>query len=489
MCWSDKFITFYYMNLRLFFQQFNLNDYIKLSILWYKIVMVKKRKKIVALVGRPNVGKSTLFNRLAGSRKAIVDDTPGLTRDRNYADVTIDDKSFVIVDTGGFEPKTDDDILVQMRTQTMVAVEQADIVVFMGDGQVGLTPSDEEIVRTLQKTSKKIFYVVNKIDSEKQEANFADFFQLGVEPIHVISAQTRYGLRDFLDVLIEEIDSETPDPVAETLSELTVPRIAVVGRPNVGKSTFINLLIGEERLVANPTPGTTRDSIDTIVRRNGKGYLFIDTAGIRRRSRISDRVETYSVQKAFRSIDRSDIALVLLDPEELVTDQDARIAGYAHDRSRCVILAINKWDTIKKEQNTFDRCVDEVKRCLKFLDFAPIISISALQGTRCAKVFDLIDKIFDKYRKRISTATLNKFLETILAQHPPGMLHRSKKVKIYYVTQGRVAPPVFTFFCNFPEAIHFSYRRFLENRLREYFDFGGSPLKLVFRKRVGKTQT
>jgi len=443
----------------------------------------------VALVGRPNVGKSTLFNRLVGSRKAIVDDTPGLTRDRNYADVIIDDKSFVIVDTGGFEPRTDDDVLAQMRSQTMVAVEEADIIVFMGDGQVGLTPSDKEIVRILQKTDKKVFYVVNKIDSEKSEFNSVDFFQLGVEHIYAMSAKNRYGLRDFLDVLIEEMGPDIADPVQETLSEVVVPRVAVVGRPNVGKSTLINLLVGEERLVANPTPGTTRDSIDTIVRRNSKEYLFIDTAGIRRRARIVDRVETYSVQKAFRSIDRADVALVMLDAEELVTDQDARIAGYAHDKCRCVILAINKWDTIQKDHKTFDFCVSEVRRCLKFLDFAPVVSISALQGTRCVKVFDLIDNVFEKYRKRVSTATLNKFLETVLTQHPPGMLHRSKKVKIYYVTQGRVAPPVFSFFCNYPEAIHFSYRRFLENRLREYFDFGGSPLKLVFKKRVGKTYT
>ena len=259
--------------------------------------MNRKRKKIVALVGRPNVGKSTLFNRLAGSRKAIVDDTPGLTRDRNYADAIIDDKSFVIVDTGGFEPRTDDDVLAQMRTQTMVAVEQADVIIFMGDGQVGLTPSDKEIVRILQKTDKKVFYVVNKIDSEKSESNYVDFFQLGVESIYAVSAKTRYGLRDFLDVLIAEIDPEVADPVQQTLSEVVVPRVAVVGRPNVGKSTLINLLLGEERLVANPTPGTTRDSIDTIVRRNGREYLFIDTAGVRRRARITDRVEKRTVCK------------------------------------------------------------------------------------------------------------------------------------------------------------------------------------------------
>ncbi len=450
--------------------------------------MARKSKKLVALVGRPNVGKSTLFNRLVGSRKAIVHDTPGLTRDRNYSDVTIDGKSFVIVDTGGFEPSTADEVLAQMRTQTMVAVEQADIIVFLGDGHVGLTPSDNEIVRILQKTDKKVFYVVNKIDSEKSESSSVDFFRLGVEPLYTLSATTKYGLSDFVEALLEEIESEPPDPVRDTLEETVIPRVAVVGRPNVGKSTLINLLLGEERLVANPTPGTTRDSIDTIVRREGREYLFIDTAGIRRKARISDSVETFSVIKAFRSIDRADVALVMLDAHELVTDQDARIAGYAHEKGNCVILAINKWDTIQKDSKTFDHCVSEVKRCLKFLDFAPVVSISALEGTRCVKIFDLIDDLFNRYRKRVSTGTLNKFLETVLIEHPPGMRAKYRKNKIYYVTQSRVAPPTFTFFCNYPEAIHFSYRRYLENRLRDYFEFGGSPLKLIFKKRVGKTR-
>lgn len=459
------------------------------SMLWYRIRMARNPKTLVALVGRPNVGKSTLFNRLLGSRKAIVDDTPGLTRDRNYANVTLDEKAFVIVDTGGFEPQTDDEVLAQMRTQTMVAVEQADIIVFMGDGRIGLTPSDREVVRTLQKTNKMVFYVVNKIDSEKSESHAVDFFQLGVEPLYALSAMTGYGMREFLDALLDEIDSDISNPVEDTLSAVAIPRVAVVGRPNVGKSTLINLLVGEERLVANPTPGTTRDSIDTIVRRNRKEYLFIDTAGIRRRARIVDRVEIFSVVKAFRSIDRCDVALVLLDAEELVTDQDARIAGYAHEKGRCVILAINKWDMIQKNSKTFEFCVSEVRRNLKFLDFTPVVSISALKGTRCVKVFDLIDDLFNQYRKRVSTATLNKFLETVLSEHPPGMRSKYRKTKIYYMTQGDVAPPTFTFFCNYPEAIHFSYRRFLENRLREYFDFGGSPLKLIFKGRVGRTRS
>ena len=262
-------------------------------------------KKLVALVGRPNVGKSTLFNLLVGSRKALVEDTPGLTRDRNYAEVTVRDKSFIVVDTGGFEPTTDDVILSQMRTQTLVAIEQADIIVFLGDGKVGVTPSDEEIVRTLQQTDKKVFYTVNKIDSEKTENLVLDFFSLGIAPLFGLSALTGYGIGDFLDALMEEIPESSPSRDQGDLSIESIVKVAVVGRPNVGKSTLINLLLGEQRLLANPEPGTTRDSIDTIVRHHGKEYLFIDTAGIRRRSRIVDRIEKYSVIKAFQSIDRA----------------------------------------------------------------------------------------------------------------------------------------------------------------------------------------
>ncbi|MBM3298496.1 MAG: ribosome biogenesis GTPase Der, partial [Deltaproteobacteria bacterium] len=352
----------------------------------YMSLMARGSRKLVALVGRPNVGKSTMFNLLVGTRKALVEDTPGLTRDRNYEEVSVRDKSFVIVDTGGFEPSTDDVLLSQMRTQTQVAIEQADVIVFIGDGKAGVGPSDHDIVRALQRTNKKVFYAVNKIDSEKHEDRAVDFYDLGVDTIFPLSAMTGYGVSDLLDALLEEIPEETGPPRATQADEYAV-RVAVVGRPNVGKSTLINLLLGQERLVANPEPGTTTDAIDTVVRHYGKDYLFIDTAGIRRRSRIVDRVEKYAVIKAFRAIDRAQIVIVLIDASEGVTDQDTRIAGYAHEKGRGVILALNKWDLVHKDSNTVHLHMKSVRESLKYLDHAPIITISALEGTRAVKLF------------------------------------------------------------------------------------------------------
>ncbi|MDQ7782462.1 MAG: ribosome biogenesis GTPase Der [Desulfomonilaceae bacterium] len=451
--------------------------------------MARKSKTLVALVGRPNVGKSTLFNLLARKRKALVEDTPGLTRDRHYEDVKVRDKSFVIVDTGGFEPSSDDILLSQMRTQTEVAIDQADIIVYLGDGKVGVTPSDYEIVRALQQTDKKVYYTVNKIDSEKTEDQAVDFYSLGVDRIFPISAMTGYGTGDFLDVLLEDIPLRDVPEDETRVSGDPVVRVAVVGRPNVGKSTLVNLLLGEERLVANPQPGTTRDPIDTVVRFHGKEYVFIDTAGVRRRSRIVDRVEKYSVIKAFRSIDRAHIAVVMLDAEEIVTEQDARIAGYAYEKGRAVILALNKWDLVPKDSNTIKEYLEKVRIALKYLDHAPILTISALTGTRAVKLFGVIDDLYACYRKRVSTGELNRFLASVIVQNPPGMHRKTKRIKIYYLTQVRSGPPTFMFFANYPESIHFSYKRFLENRIREAFDFGGAPLVLTFRKRSGHSES
>ncbi len=444
-------------------------------------------KALIALVGRPNVGKSTMFNRMVGYRKALVEDTPGLTRDRNYAETDVGDKSCAIVDTGGFEPTTDDVMLVQMRTQTEVAIEQADLIIFLGDGKVGMTPSDQEIVRTLDQTEKKVIYTVNKIDSEKQEDLAVDFCALGIEQIFPVSAMTGYGMGELLDAVERELPTSLSSAHQGAPESGPVIRLAVVGRPNGGKSTLINLLLGEERLVANPEPGTTRDSIDTIVRNYGKEYLFIDTAGIRRRARIVDRLERYSVIKAFRSIDRAEIVLLVMDAREPVTEQDARIAGYAFERGRAIILLLNKWDLIPKDNKTHAHYVDIVRTNLKYLDHAPILTVSALKGTRAPKIFGLVQELAAQYRKRIPTAELNELLGEIIRSHPPGTHHKSKRIKIYYLTQVRSSPPTFALFCNYPESLHFSYKRFLENRLRERFDFGGSPLKLLFRKRGEKS--
>ncbi|MEI7450544.1 MAG: ribosome biogenesis GTPase Der [Desulfomonile sp.] len=447
--------------------------------------MRKNSKMLVALVGRPNVGKSTMFNLMVGSRKALVEDTPGLTRDRNYAEVTIEEKTFIVVDTGGFEPSSPDIMLSQMRVQTMVAIEEADLIVFLGDGKSGISPTDFEIVRALQRTNKKVFTVVNKIDSEKSENLAVDFFSLGVEPIFPVSAKTGYGMGEFIDALLKEIPAEKSASKSDSADSLI--NLAVVGRPNVGKSTLINLLLGKERLVANPEPGTTRDSIDTIVRRDGKEYLFIDTAGIRRRSRIVDRVEKYTVIKAFDTINRADIVILMMDAREGVTEQDARIAGYAFERGRGIILVLNKWDLIEKDEKTIDTFILMLRNSLKYLDYAPVVSISALKGTRAAKLFKLIDELDENFRKRIPTSEINKFLADVVAQNPLGMHRKTKRIKIYYGTQVQVAPPTFMFFCNYPESIHFSYQRFLQNRLREVFQFGGAPIKLLLRKRQGRS--
>lgn len=449
--------------------------------------MKQARRMLVALVGRPNVGKSTMFNTLVGSRKALVEDTPGLTRDRHYATVEKRGKSFVVVDTGGFEPTTADVMLSQMRVQTMLAIEEADIVVFLGDGKTGISPGDHDIVRTLQKAQKKVLYVVSKIDSEKAEKLAFDFYTLGVEPLFSLSAMTGYGMSDFLDALLEEIPTQNDFPQTDQAEELPI-KVAVVGRPNVGKSTLINLLLGKERLVANPEPGTTRDSIDTIVRHDGKEYLFVDTAGIRRRSRIVDRLEKYSVIKAFETIDRSDIVILILDAQEGVTEQDARIAGHAFEKGRGVILALNKWDLVPKDHRTIESYMAMVHNSLKYLDYAPIVTISALKGTRAVRLFSIIEEVNRNFRKRVSTSEINRFLREAVAQNPPGMHRKTKRIKIYYATQVRTGPPTFAFFCNYPESIHFSYRRFLENRLREVFEFGGSPLKLLLRKRQGRNE-
>jgi len=437
-------------------------------------------KPIVAIVGRPNVGKSTLFNRLSETKKVIVIDQPGATRDRNYADSNWNGKTFMIIDTGGFEPVTSERMLVQMRDQTSLAIEEADAIIFLMDGREGLTPSDIEITGLLRKTKKPVFYVANKIDNPRQEDLAFDFYRLGIDQIYSISAQHGLGVGDLLDDVVEHFPEI---PVEEDKEERI--RIAVIGKPNVGKSSLVNKILGYERTIVNPTPGTTRDSIDTSFDLNGRKYLFIDTAGIRKKSKVSLKLEKYSVIEAIKTLSRCDIALMMIDAQEGVTDQDTKIAGLAYERGVACIIILNKWDLIEKDNSTIGTQVQHVKDTLKYLDFAPIISMSALSGQRVTKVFDLINAVYDQYSQRVSTSLLNTKLEEFTTKLPPPR-YRNRPNKINYATQISVRPPTFVFFVREPKAVHFSYERYLSNRIHEEMGFKNTPVRLIFRKKGGE---
>ncbi len=434
-------------------------------------------KPIVAIVGRPNVGKSTLFNRLSETRKVIVIDQPGATRDRNYADSNWNGKTFMIIDTGGFEPATSERMLIQMREQTNMAIEEADAIIFLMDGREGLTPSDIEITKLLRKTKKPVFYVANKIDNLKQEDLAFDFYRLGVDRIYSISSQHGLGVGDLLDDVVEHLPEI---PVRDDKEERI--RIAVIGKPNVGKSSLINKILGYERTIVNPTPGTTRDSVDTAFDLNDRKYLLIDTAGIRKKSKVSLQLEKYSVLEAIKTLARCDIALVMIDAQEGVTEQDTKIAGLAYERGAACIIILNKWDLIEKDNSTIGTHVRHVKDSLKYLDFAPIITVSALSGQRLRKVFDLIDNVYDQYTKRVSTSLLNtKLAEFTERLSPPR--YRNRPNKINYATQISVKPPTFVFFVREPKAVYFSYERYLANRIHEELGFENTPTRLIFRKK------
>lgn len=435
-------------------------------------------KPIVAIVGRPNVGKSTLFNRILGGRKAIVWNEPGVTRDRNYAEAEWDGKIFTIIDTGGFEPISKDRIFAEMREQCELAIEEADVILFMMDGKEGLLPSDREIAGLLRRLNKPVFYIVNKIDTQKDEGKVFEFYGLGVERIYPISAEHRRGLDD----LMEEVLDFLPETQEEVEDE-AVTRVALLGRPNVGKSSLINRILGYKRVIVDEAPGTTRDAIDTHFRRNGKNYILIDTAGIRRKSRISLRIEKYSIMEALRTIDRCDVALLLLDPREGVTDQDARIGGFIHEKGKGCILLVNKWDIIEKDSNTASEFRRRIYGDLKYLFYAPILFISALTGQRVTKVLDMIDHVAEQTKKRIPTSQLNRSLEEWIAKNPPPS-YQTRTIKLNYITQVKVKPPTFILFTNFPEGIHFSYERYLINQIRETYGFEGVPLRLQFIKKI-----
>jgi len=432
-------------------------------------------KPVIAIIGRPNVGKSTLFNRLSGRSKAIVIDEPGATRDRNYADGVWNDRPFTLIDTGGFEPSSAAEILVQMREQTKLAIEEADIILFLMDGRDGLTPSDQEIARMLRTTGKAVFPVVNKIDGPRQEALASEFYRLGIETLYTVSAQHGQGIDELMAAVSERLP--TGGPSAEEEDRI---RIAVIGKPNVGKSSLVNRILGYERTIANPAPGTTRDAIDTPITRNRRKYLLIDTAGIRRKSRISLQLEKYTIVQAIKAIDRADIALVLLDAEEGISEQDLKIAGLALERGTACILVVNKWDRVEKDDRTIGIYVENIRNQAKFLDFAPIIFVSALSGQRVAKIFDLVDRVHDQYTRRIETGELNrKLLEIIEKNPPPG---RSNRPHVFnYITQVGVKPPTFVLFLRQRGKLHFSYERYLINRIREAFGFGDVPIRLFCR--------
>ena len=434
-------------------------------------------KPIVAIVGRPNVGKSTLFNRLARRRKAIVIDQPGATRDRNYADCVWNGKACLLIDTGGFEPAATEGILVQMREQTRLAIEEADIIVFLMDGPQGLTPGDRDIAAQLRGIEKPVFYAVNKIDGLKHETLSYEFYGLGVETLYPVSAQHGPGVAELMD------DMARLMPAAREKEEDEQIRIAVIGKPNAGKSSLVNRLLGYERTIADSAPGTTRDAIDTPFTFRGRGYLLIDTAGIRRKSRVSLTLEKYSVIQAVKAVSRCDIALILIDAEEGVTEQDAKIAGLALESGAAVILVVNKWDRVVKDNRTVGQYVRKIKDQMKFLDFAPILFVSALTGQRVAKIFDTVETVYGQYTRRVQTPELNRKVQEFLAANPPPQF-RNRANPFNYVSQVAVRPPTFVFFVRDPRSLHFSYERYLANRLREAFAFDQVPLRILFKRKT-----
>ena len=438
-------------------------------------------KPIVAIVGRPNVGKSTLFNALAGQRISIVKDTPGVTRDRIYADVTWLDKSFTMIDTGGIEPESKDIILSSMRDQAQTAIETADVILFLVDVKQGLVDADFKVADILRRSHKPILLVVNKVDSfEKFMADVYEFYNLGLGDPIPISAASRLGLGDMLD---EVIGHFTPEQLEE--QEDDRPRIAIIGKPNVGKSSIINKLLGEDRVIVSDIAGTTRDAIDTEVVRNDREYVFIDTAGLRRKSKIKEEIERFSIIRTVSAVERADVAVLVIDANEGVTEQDAKIAGIAHERGKGVIIAVNKWDMIEKDDKTIYKFTNEIRQTLAYMPYAELIFISAKTGQRLPKLFDMIDAVIENQTLRIQTGVLNEILtEAMAMKQPPS--DKGKRLRIYYMTQVSVKPPTFVMFINDKELMHFSYTRYLENQIRNTFGFRGTPIRFIARERKEK---
>ena len=438
----------------------------------------KSTKPIVAVVGRPNVGKSTLFNALAGQRISIVQDTPGITRDRIYADITWLDKTFTLIDTGGIEPDSKDIILSQMRAQAQIAIDTADVIIFLVDVKQGLVDADDKVADMLRRSRKPVVLVVNKVDSvNKYSADVYEFYNLGIGEPYPISAVNKLGLGDMLEEVIAHFPKSE-----ETEEEDDRTRVAIVGKPNVGKSSLINRLLGEERLIVSDIAGTTRDAVDTEIVHNGKEYVFIDTAGLRRKNKIKEELERYMIVRAVGAVERSDIVVLLIDAVEGVSEQDAKIAGIAHDRGKAVIIAVNKWDAVEKDDKTIYKVTDKVRNVLSYMPYAEIIFISALTGQRLNKLFDVIDMVSENHAMRVATGVLNEIMaEAVALQQPPS--DKGKRLKLYYITQVSVKPPTFVIFVNKKELMHFSYTRYIENQIRETFGFRGTPLRFIIRER------
>lgn len=434
-------------------------------------------KKIVAIVGRPNVGKSTLFNKIAGKRIAIVQDTPGVTRDRIYAEAEWLTHTFTLIDTGGIEPESEDVIFSQMRRQAQVAIETSDVIIFVVDGKEGLTAADKEVAQMLRKSQKPIVLAVNKIDNVKFNSNTYEFYNLGIGDPIAISATQALSLGDLLDEVVKHFD-ETSE--SEESDEYI--KIAMIGRPNVGKSSLINKLLGEERLIVSDIPGTTRDSIDSEVDTEEGKFLLIDTAGLRRKSKVKEEIERYSVIRTLASIEKADVCVLMLDANEDISDQDEKIIGYAHEQGKAIMVIVNKWDIVDKDDKTMDNYKKKLQISLSFMSYAPFLFISAKTGQRVQKVLPLAKRCYNNYTKRISTGTLNEIInKAVLMKEPPVV--GTKRMKIYYATQVDIKPPTFVFFVNDTNSIHFSYERYLQNQLRDSFDFEGTGIKISYREK------
>ena len=438
-------------------------------------------KPIVAVVGRPNVGKSTLFNRLAGERISIVQDKPGVTRDRIYADVTWLNYKFTLIDTGGMEPDAEDIILRQILTQAQIAIETADVIIFVTDVKQGVTEDDAQVANILRRTKKPVVLAVNKVDDmRKENLDVYEFYSLGIGEVYPISAGQALGLGDMLDAVC----SHFPEG-AENAEEEDVIKVALIGKPNVGKSSLINRILGEDRLIVSNIPGTTRDAIDTPFELDGQKYVLIDTAGMRRKSKIKEDIEKYSIIRAVAAVERCDVAVLVIDAQEGITDQDTKIAGIAHERGKAAIIAVNKWDAIEKDDKTMNKFLKDISNELAYMAYAPRVFISALTGQRVIKMLDTVREVYANNCLRVSTGVLNDVLiEAMAMQQPPA--EKGRQLKIYYMTQVGVKPPTFVIFVNDRELMHFSYRRYIENQLRQNFGFKGTPIHFVVRQKGDK---